>query len=233
MLARIGVIAVAFVSFLTARAQLTWEKTEVELHPAAADKQAVGTFRFENKTDKPIRILSVHTSCGCTTAGKTKDVVAPGEKSEITATFNIGDRTGVQQKQITVQTDDQKQPTTVLTLKAVIASPLELQPTFVFWQQGEEPKPKTIVAKTTKEIPVKHIDVTSSSPDFQATVENGANGEFRIKVQPKETKRTVAATLTIKPDNPPKPYYVAARVMPPQAQPPQPQPQPQPQTQTH
>lgn len=201
---------------LSARAQLTWQKTEVELHPGPTDKQAIGTFAFENKTDKPVRILSVHTSCGCTTAGKTKDVVAPGEKSEITATFNIGDRTGVQQKQITVQTDDPKQPTTVLTLKAVIASPLELQPTFVFWQQGEEAKPKTIVAKTTKEVPVKHIDVTSSSTDFQTSVENAANGEFRIKVQPKETTRTVAATLTIKPDNPPKPYYVAARVMPPQ-----------------
>lgn len=223
MLARFATITAALVALSTARAELTWEKTEVELHPKPDDKQAVGTFKFENKTDKPVRIMSVHTSCGCTTAGKTKDVIAPGEKSEITATFNIGDRTGVQQKQITVQTDDQKQPTTILTLKAVIASPLELQPTFVFWQQGEEPKPKTIVAKTTKEVPVKHIDVSSSSPEFQTSVENGPNGEFRIKVQPKETTRTVAATLTIKPDNPAKPYYVAARVMPPQAQPQQPQ----------
>lgn len=215
-----GSIAIAAViCFCSARAQLTWEKTEVELRPGPADKQVVGTFRFENKTDKPIRITSVHTSCGCTTAGKPKEVVAPGEKSEITATFNTGDRTGVQQKQITVQTDDPKQPTSILTLKAVIASPLELQPTFVFWQQGEQPKPKTIVAKTTKEIPVKHIDVTSSSPEFQTSVENAPNGEFRIKVQPKETTRTLAATLTIKPDNPPKPYYVAARVMPAPTQP--------------
>jgi hypothetical protein len=207
----------------TARAQLTWEKAEVELHPAPADKQAIGTFRYQNKTDKTIHIASVHTSCGCTTAGVKKNDVAPGETGEITATFNIGDRTGLQQKQITVQTDDPKQPTTVLSLKAVIASPLELQPTFVFWQQGEEPKPKTIVAKTSKEVPVKHIDVTSSSPDFQTSVENAPNGEFKINVTPKDTTRTVAATLTIKPDNPPKPYYVAARVMPPQAQP-QPQP---------
>lgn len=232
MLARLATFTAALVALSTARAQLTWEKTEVELHPKPDDKQAIGTFRYENKTDKTIHIASVHTSCGCTTAGVKKNDVAPGEKGEITATFNIGDRTGLQQKQITVQTDDQKQPTTVLTLKAAIASPVELQPTFVFWQQGEEPKPKTIVAKTTKDIPVKHLDVTSSSPEFQTSVENGANGEFRIKVQPKETTRTVAATLTIKPDNPPKPYYVAARVMPAQAQP-QTQAQSQPQPQSH
>jgi hypothetical protein len=223
MLARWTAVVAALAAIATARAELTWEKTEVELHPGPADKQAVGTFRFENKTDKPIRIQSVHTSCGCTTAGKPKDVIGPGEKSEITATFNIGDRTGAQQKQITVQTDDAKQPTTILTLKAVIASPLELQPTFVFWQQGEEPKQKTIVAKPSKEMPVKHLDVTSSSPDFQTSVETGANGEFRINVKPKDTTRSVVATLTVKPDNPPnKPYYVAARVMPGQPQQPQP-----------
>ncbi|MFL6537764.1 MAG: DUF1573 domain-containing protein [Chthoniobacterales bacterium] len=212
-------LSALFFSAVAAQAQLVWEKTEVELHPGPSDKQAVGTFRYENKTDKTIHIASVHTSCGCTTAGAKKNDVSPGEKGEITATFNIGDRTGVQQKQITVQTDDTKQPATVLTLKAVIASPLELQPTFVFWQQGEEPKPKTIIAKTTKEIPVKHIDVSSSSPEFQTSVEQGANGEFKINVTPHDTTRTVAATLTIKPDNPPKPYYAAARVMPTQAQP--------------
>jgi hypothetical protein len=219
MLARLIVVLGAAVCLSTAHAQLTWGETEVDLHPAPTDKQAIGTFHYENKTDKTIHIASVHTSCGCTTAGVKKNDVSPGEKGEITATFNIGDRTGLQQKQITVQTDDTKQPTTVLTLKAQIASPLELQPTFVFWQQGEEPKPKTIIAKTSKEVPVKHIDVTSSSPEFQTTIEQGANGEFKINVTPHETTRTVAATLTVKPDNPAKPYYVAARVMPPQAQP--------------
>src|SRR3954471_22013455 len=213
----VGLFSLAIAA--ASQASLSWEKTELELKPALGAATAVGVFKYENKGDKPVHFNAVRPSCGCTTAALPKNDVAAGEKGEITATFNIGDRTGLQQKQITVQTDDPKQPTTILTLKAQISSPLELQPTFVFWQQGEEPKPKTIIAKTSKENPVKHIDVTSSSPEFQTSVEQSANGEFKINVTPHETTRTVAATLTVKPDNPAKPYYVAARVMPPQAQP--------------
>lgn len=206
-----------------AQAQLVWEKTEVELHPAATDATAVGSFKYQNKSDKTIHIESVHTSCGCTTAGVVKNDVAPGEKGEITATFKIGDRTGIQQKSVTVTTDDTQQPTTYLTLKAVIAQPFELQPAFVFWESGEAPKPKTILVKISKDVPIKSLDVTSSSADFLTKVEPGPKaGEFRINVQPRETTRTTAATLSIKPDYPPgagKTYYANARVTGPAASP--------------
>ena len=200
---------------LTASAQLAWEKTELELHPAAGDATAVGSFKYQNKGDKTVHIASVHTSCGCTTAGVVKNDVAPGEKGEITATFNIGERTGVQQKTVTVTTDDAKQPTTYLTLKAVIAQPFELQPAFVFWESGEAPKPKTILVKISKDMPIKSLDVVSSSPDFLTKVEPAGAGEFRINVQPRETTRTTSATLSIKPDYPPgaaKTYFANARV---------------------
>jgi hypothetical protein len=210
------IAALAMSLACTARGQLGWEQTEVELHPKDGDAQAVGTFHYQNKGDKPVHIMSVHTSCGCTTAGKTKDIVAPGEKGEITATFNIGDRTGTQQKTVTVQTDDPKQPSTVLTLRAVITPGFELQPALVFWQIGEEPKAKTIVAKSAADKGVKNIAVTSSSPDFATKVEpGGAAGEFRITVTPRDTSKTSAATLSIKPDNAnAKTYYASARITP-------------------
>ena len=198
-----------------ARAELAWEKTDLELHPKAGDTQAVAVFKYQNKGTQPVHITGVKPSCGCTTAALKKDLVAPGESGEIAATFNIGDRTGVQQKTVTVQTDDPKQPMTTLSFNAFIPSQFELQPAFVFWQQGEAPKPKTIVAKVSKEMPVKNIDVTSSSPDFVTKIEHPSADEFRIDVQPKETTRSTAATLTIKPDGPAaKTYYASARVTP-------------------
>src|SRR5438309_4735699 len=127
-----------------AHAELKWEQTTVELHPAATDKEAVGHFKYQNTGSKPVRFQSVHTSCGCTAAQTQKDEVPPGEKGEITATFNIGGRTGTQVKTVTVQTDDPDpaHATTQLTLKAVIPQLLELQPMFVTWRSGEEPKAK-------------------------------------------------------------------------------------------
>ena len=203
-----------------AQASLVWEKTTLELNPVLGAPNAVGVFKYENKGDTPVRFKGApRTSCGRTVAALQKTEVAPGEKGEITATFNIGDRTGVQMKTITVETDDAQNPTTVLTLKANIAQLLELQPAFVFWQAGEEAKPKTIMAKAGKGVTLKNVEVSSSSGDFTARVERGAGeGQFKINVQPKDTAKPLNATLTVKPDagaGPAKVYYAAARVMPP------------------
>src|SRR5213078_3137130 len=195
-----------------ARAELKWEQTAVELHPTAGDKEAVGHFKYQNTGSQPVRFKSVHTSCGCTVAQSQKEEVPPGEKGEITATFKIGDRTGTQVKTVTVETDDPEHATTVLTLKAVIPQQLEITPTFVFWGQGEAPKPKTIVVRAAKDFPVKHLKVTSSSPDFQAKVEETGNGQFKIDVQPQETTRSIASTLTIQPEGSPKIFYATARI---------------------
>src|ERR1044071_7028839 len=195
---------------LGARAELKWEQTNVELHPAPTDKQAIGHFKYQNVGKTPVHFKSVKASCGCTTAQTQKEEVAPGDKGEITATFNIGERTGTQVKTVTVETDDPANVTTVLTLKAVIPQQLEITPTFVFWGQGEEPKPKTITVRAAKDFPVKHLKVTSSSPDFQTKVDETGKGQFKIDVQPPETKRQAASTLTIQPEDSQKIFYATA-----------------------
>jgi hypothetical protein len=211
----LGLVSLAVAA--TTQAALVFEKTTIDLNPEVNATSAVGVFKYENKGDTPIHIKSVKPSCGCTTAALAKNDVAPGEKGEIKATFNVGTMTGVQTKTITVETDDPKTPQTVLTFKATIAQVLEVQPTFVFWQANEPAQPKTIIAKASKSVYVKSIDVVSSSGDFTTKVENTSTpGEFRIQVQPKDTSKPVNANLTIKPDvMPGKMYYASARVMPP------------------
>src|SRR6266403_1611406 len=215
----IGVVALAAL-VQSARAELKWEETSVDLRPAIGDKQSVAHFKYEYVGKTPVYFKSVHASCGCTAAQTQKEQVAPGEKGEVTATFNIGGRTGTQVKTVTVQTDDPDpaRSTTVLTLKAVITPLLEVQPAFVYWQNGEERKPKVITAKANKDAAIKKLDVASSTTDFTARVDPGsAPNEFRISVRPRDTTKAVYATLTIKPDSPAntgKTFAVAARVMP-------------------
>ncbi len=212
MKTNIFAFTLSIVVCVAAHAELKWDQTMVELHPATADKQAIGHFKYENTGSKPVHFKSVRTSCGCTAAQSQKEEVPPGEKGEITATFNIGERTGTQVKTVTVETDDPEHVTTVLTLKAVIPQQLEITPTFVFWGQGEAPKPKTIVVRAAKEFPVKHLKVTSSSPDFQTKVEETGNGQFKIDIEPKDTSKQVASTLTIQPEDSQKIFYATARI---------------------
>lgn len=211
-----GLLGAFFLSaaMVTANAQLTWEKSEVELHPKAGAEEAVAQFKYTNKTDKPIKITNTRTSCGCTVATLKKNDVAPGESGEVTATLKIGGRTGLQTKMITVETDDPANPSYNLVLKADVAQAVDIQPPFVSWNAGEEPKPKTITVKAAKDIAITKLDVTASSPDFTTKVEKGAAaGEFKIDVAPKNTSQPINGTLTIKPDYP-QAFYATMRVMP-------------------
>src|SRR5499426_4802234 len=212
MKAHILTITLSFIVCLTARAELKWEQTSVELHPARGDKQAIGHFKYQNVGKTPVHFKSVHASCGCTAAQSQKDQVGPGEKGEITATFNIGERTGTQIKTVTVETDEATNQKTVLTLKAEIPQQLEITPNFVFWKQGDKPDTKTINVKVGKDFTVKHIKVTSSTPDFQAKVEEAGNGQFKIDVKPQGTNKVVASMLTIQPEDSQKVFYATARV---------------------
>ncbi len=197
-----------------AHAELVWENSEVELHPKPGDQEAVAKFHYTNKTDKLVRITNVRTSCGCTVASLPKNEVPPGESGDLTATLKIGGRSGMQQKVVTVETDDPKQASINLTLKANVTPAVEIQPPFVFWQSGEEAKPKTITVKAAKEIPITKVDVLSSSQDFTTKVEKGsAPGEFKINIEPKDTAEARTGTLTIKPDYP-EAFYATMRVMP-------------------
>ena len=194
-------------------ASLKWEQTQVELHPALGDATAVGSFKYRNDGKQPVHIRSVHTSCGCTTTSRQKDEVAPGESGEITATFKIGSSTGLQQKTVQVETDDPAEPTTVLTLRAVVPQAVEVRPSFVFWQNGEPSKPKSISVSLAKELGAKNVKATSSSPEFTTKVSaNGANN-FTIEVQPKDTSHLASATVTIQPDNGAKPAFATVRVL--------------------
>jgi Protein of unknown function (DUF1573) len=202
----------------TARADLKWEQNVIELKPAVGDKQAIAHFKYQNTGTAPIYFKSVKASCGCTTTQTQKEVVNPGEKGEITATFNIGDRTGMQMKTVTVQTDDPNptQATTVLTLKANITPALEIRPMFVYWTTGEEPKTKKISLKAAKEFPAKDITIKSNSQNFESKVEpSKAPGEWTIDVTPKDTSHPMGTALLIQTDYPkeaPKQFYVNAQI---------------------
>ena len=199
-----------------AGASLTWETTEADVHPSLSDKTAVAHFKYKNTGDKPVKITSVHPSCGCTTAALAKDVVAPNESGEITATFNIGDRTGVQRKTITVMTDDQSAPNTVLTLNATIPQVLQIAPVFIYWSATDVLNPKTITVTLGPNVPVHTLTVTSTDKSIATeVVPDLEKKQFRIIVRSTESGRPINAALKIEPDFPkesPKTYYANVRV---------------------
>ncbi len=201
----LGVSGVLIFGFLaTARAELKWQETEVELHPKASDATAVAQYHYENVGDKPVHIASVKTSCGCTVATLKSNDVAPGDKGEITATFNIAGHTGLQHKMITVLTDDTAKPSTVLTLTANVPKLVDVEPIFVFWNSNEKLKPKTITVTASDDSKITDFTASSSSPQISAEIKPGKKPhQWIVRVTPKAGGDPFAANVALKPEGGP------------------------------
>src|SRR5947199_5041904 len=214
MKTRILTFILSIVLGVAARAELKWEQNTIDLHPAIGDKTAAAHFKYQHTSTTPVHFISVKASCGCTTTQSQKELVNAGQKGEIVATFNSGDRTGQQMKTVTVQTDDPNptQATTILTLKATIPQALDIRPAFVYWQTGEEPKPKKVSIKASKDFPAKNITVKSNSQVFESKVQpSKTSGEWTIVVTPKDTSHAMGTALLVQSDYPkeaPQSFYV-------------------------
>jgi Protein of unknown function (DUF1573) len=79
-------------------AQTTIEKLNIV---NGADESFV--FQFKNTGKVPVMITNVATSCGCTTAKKPEEPIAPGKKSEIVVKYDTK-RVGEFTKTITITT---------------------------------------------------------------------------------------------------------------------------------
>src|SRR5882672_10561109 len=66
---------------------------------------ATHQFEFTNLSNRPIKILNVKPSCGCTTPDWTRDPVLPGKTGFIQARFDPKGRPGFFTKSLTVTTD--------------------------------------------------------------------------------------------------------------------------------
>lgn len=195
----LSVVPLLLFSAATAFSQLTWESREVSLKASYSDKRIVATFKFKNDGADPVKIVSVRSLCDCTTTALEKTEYAHGESGEIVATFNVGDRTGEQQKSVTVQTDIANSKPVVLTLKVKIPSLVEIVPALLFWKAGEERVPKTITITVPNHSPVKVTGIESSSPEIVTEMTPTANAnEYSVKVTPPISEKPLLATITLK-----------------------------------
>jgi len=102
---------------VSANAGLVWEQTIYEAKAKEGAKEERASYRFENKENYPITIKKVQPSCGCTTVELEKKEYKPGEQGTLVAVFTFGNRKGLQEKSILVETDDKAHPQSTLLLR--------------------------------------------------------------------------------------------------------------------
>jgi len=98
-------------------------KFEKNVHDFGTIKQndvVTTEFLFTNTGKQELNIRKTKANCGCTASEPEKTTLEPGESSSIKVTFNSRGRRGVQQKSVTIFSNDPSRPTQRITIKAKI-----------------------------------------------------------------------------------------------------------------
>ena len=101
--------------------QLQFREETFDFGTVAEHKGPVNhEFVFTNNSARPVKILTVQASCGCTTPGWSKEPVEPGKSGYIQASFNPQGRPGFFTKSLTVTTDLEANPI-ILQIKGQVS----------------------------------------------------------------------------------------------------------------
>lgn len=194
---RLVALLMLVLSTLAARAELAFDQTAIELQPSLLDREILAEFRFRNDSKQVVKVLGLSSSCGCTAVSADKTSYAPGERGIVRGVFTIGDRIGLQQKSIFVDTDH---PGRIhLQFSALIPNWAELDPRILKWMPSDERKPKSLLAKVADgQI---RLTATASAPALDVSIEPTEVAQvFRLIVTPKAQK--LRAVVTIKGEYP-------------------------------
>ena len=119
------IVAVFFLPSLRA---LEWEKSIIAVEAKPGADTVLVAYLFKNTGTSPVQILEITTSCSCTDATPSSSEIAAGCSGSVDVVFTIGRRTGAQEKEIFVRTNDAREPVK-LVLKVQIPPPHSPTPT--------------------------------------------------------------------------------------------------------
>jgi hypothetical protein len=124
---RFSVVLLLWLTGVSAHA-LEWKEKEISIESAPGARAADAVFTFENKGKEPVTIITITTSCACTTATADKMTYGINDSGKISVHFDFEGRTGKQQRTILVLAwENGEQIVTKLTLDVTIGAPVETQ----------------------------------------------------------------------------------------------------------
>ena len=174
-------------------------KFNKEVHDFGRIKQnqrVTTTFTYTNKSSKSIKIQKIQTSCGCTAANTTKDILKPGEYAAVTISFNSGRRKGQTKKYIYFSTVPPLQPRPQIAIRANIVPEVYLEPERIYGLELD--KIVSPIIKTAKILTDEHPDFEINRLTYdpntikveQEKLSNDKNKQYgyslRITIYPKE-----------------------------------------------
>ena len=99
---------------------IKFNQTQHDFGKVKEGKVVEHTFKFENSGNSTLKIKDIKTSCGCTAALVSSEVLKPGEQGTLKVELDTSNRKGKMSRTITIKSNDPKDPTKILTVYADI-----------------------------------------------------------------------------------------------------------------
>lgn len=170
------------------------------------------TFRFKNSGDAPLVIEKVRSSCGCTAALLTTDVVQPGEYGEVKTTFNSSGFSGPVVKTVYLYSNDPLQKMVRFQLQGTVQKEVLLHPARLRFPSlaAGTPNRATVTLTNKGQQPLFLSELKTTSSEMTGTLsatrlEPEESAQLDITVTPKAGKPGFAGYVTLRTSSPRSP----------------------------
>ena len=104
----------------SAQGRMAFDATDHDLGRLTEQEPGTHTFRFTNTGDRPVTLVEVESSCGCTIPEFTPGAVAPGETGTVAVRYETEGRPGPFEKAVRVVTEGAEPSAVTLRVSGVV-----------------------------------------------------------------------------------------------------------------
>jgi hypothetical protein len=172
----------------------------IDLGKYQRGKEVVYNVEFKNTGKSDLKINQVTTTCGCSSALVSSDVLKPGETGIIKFTFN-GMSMGIVTKSIDVVTNEPTDNVHRINITMNMIDPVAINPAFIIssGKVGEEVF-QSISIQNNDELPITIDELTSNSPAVKVegelkSLNNGENEIIKVTIKIYEDSPVNAAVI--------------------------------------
>ena len=138
------ILACAAVTLMAQAPAISFDKVHHDFGRIPPDRKVAAKYRVTNTGNAYLNITQVRPSCGCTYTVLGKWSLAPGEATEIEATFDPRGVKGMVRKSIEVVSNDPKTPAITLSLEAEVIQEIMPSVESVYFHQA----PKSLTTRS-------------------------------------------------------------------------------------
>lgn len=176
-----------------------------EAHIPAEENRVSTDFHFVNETKNTITIKKYDAACSCmnATIDGGKMIYEPGEKGTIRTEFDMGNFSGVVDKQVMIYVDEDpdESPSITLTTRVHIPVLVQAEPKTLKWIMGQPAEEKIVTVTMNHDRPIHILRVTGTADGIGHEVREIEEGKkYHVVLKPKDTSVPALGIFRIETD---------------------------------